>query len=322
MTISDEAAPTLKKNAPIDTQALLDEELRRLRHSGTISPSYLHRIDALLSEMEPPLVSLDTETHLRRFEQASFFDIDVPTASRKPGVALVKKTIRRGISWYLNYLTQQLNNASGELINTLDRLNIRLNEVEGRLDQIVPINALNGLVNRLPTSALATAALSDALDHITSEAPILITDADDDGLLVGAPENRYGVTLNESVADQLCAQGCDVRVASLEHHLERIAPGSLASMVLRGTELEFSPTWLKHRLLAVAHDAIASGGVLHLLHHDPEILALDPALGAAASLRSAPLPEPAWRELLASTEWTDRHTTRIAADTWITTARA
>jgi hypothetical protein len=78
-------------------------------HLATIAPGFLERVRDLAGRLAPRyLDGSDARAALATVEDMAVIDLDVPTASRRPLAPLVKKAIKRLISWYLSYVGRQL----------------------------------------------------------------------------------------------------------------------------------------------------------------------------------------------------------------------
>ncbi|WP_298209081.1 hypothetical protein [Ferrimicrobium sp.] len=281
-----------------DLRERLEREMVKLRRSGVIPPSLEARMGEVMNELKPRLRFDSIKDRLFNLEATSYIDTAVPTASQKPGVSYLKRTIKAGIGWYLTYITQQINNFTFETVGLLNALELRLVEQEQRLDRIAPHLALGQAFGRFPANALTEEAALEALTRSPIDQPILVAAAEQDQLLkrltIGVPDLAYGQIEDPVLADRAATEGLDIRNSSLLWHLEHCADASLGGIVLRGVELECSPIWFKRAALAEARRIVIDGGPILLIHHEPSILATARELNAIAALRGGPITAMAW----------------------------
>ncbi len=302
----------------------LDAELAKLRRSGALPPSRERMLNDLSSELTPDLGNEPFENRLARVEASSYLDLAVPTASRKPGLSLIKRGLKAGMHWYLNYLVQQLNNFSYELIGLLEGVDARIEALE-RAGGPRSAPALPPRVS-FDDPDLVTDHLVSLVAGEHPSAPVLVTEpARGDALLRLSrqidPDLVYGVTSDPEEADRLSAAGLDARLSATSRHLERLAPQSHAAIVLRGAEIELTPSFVKEAILELAYAALSPGGTLAILHHEPSALERSGTLRAWAAVEGSPWPAGAWTAVCQRSGW-KAATRRLSIDTYCTTVTA
>jgi hypothetical protein len=116
-----------------------------------LAPGYLERVRRAASELavaDPD--ADDARAALDAVDHFGQIDLDVPTASRLPGVALLKTMIKRLIGWYLGFLGRQLKTFAQAVTNLADILverNEELTRVSSELQ--VEVERLSERVDRL-----------------------------------------------------------------------------------------------------------------------------------------------------------------------------
>ncbi|HMK98058.1 MAG TPA: hypothetical protein VK425_10965, partial [Acidimicrobiales bacterium] len=78
----------------------------------------------------------DVEGALQAVRNASHFDVEAPTVSTRREVALVKAGVKRLSSWYMRYLSAQLEAFGATLVRMGEALSSRTGRLEERADQL------------------------------------------------------------------------------------------------------------------------------------------------------------------------------------------
>ncbi|MBO0894483.1 MAG: hypothetical protein J2O39_08905, partial [Acidimicrobiales bacterium] len=109
----------------------LDQELHQQRRAGAFPPGFEQRLDEVLARVTPREArERDTVAALERVEASVSIDLDVPVASRKPGLEVVKRAIRDGVTWYVNYVVIQLREFTMATLRVLHTLDARVTDLE------------------------------------------------------------------------------------------------------------------------------------------------------------------------------------------------
>ncbi|HET9058760.1 MAG TPA: hypothetical protein VFN61_02480 [Acidimicrobiales bacterium] len=109
---------------------------------------YVAKVRLSLSRLGVP--GPDLEGALGGLRAAARFDVDVPTASPRREVQLVKTGVKRVSGWYLRYLADQLSGFGGALVNWADALAAKTQILQGEVDEVaVRLQALETRVARL-----------------------------------------------------------------------------------------------------------------------------------------------------------------------------
>lgn len=276
----------------------LDETRAALR--ARLAPSLERTLREALVDLEPLLGPRALAERLRRLAAASYVEADVPTQSRIPGLAVVKRGVHALVAWYVRAIVQQVNTFAFETAGVLEAVSIKLDELERRLGAVEAPNAIPATTITVPWPPGANAAIVAALTELEPGARVLVSDATNDDLataLAAAGLDVLGTSLDREAADALASGGIDVRILTMSELLDATAPGSIDAVVLRGTEVEFSDVSAKRRLIASARRAV--NGSVVLVWNEPERLAAEPSLAGVLALHPGPLPKAAWELLLA-----------------------
>jgi hypothetical protein len=103
---TDPATPVLPRAALADEIA---EAARERAASDDFPSSRLERIRAAAGRLAASEFRPDDLRHgALLLERQATIDLEVPTASRVPGVSLVKRVIKKVIIWYLRFLGHQI----------------------------------------------------------------------------------------------------------------------------------------------------------------------------------------------------------------------
>lgn len=109
---------------------------------------YLAKVRLSLSRLGVP--GPDVEGALAGLRAAARFDVDVPTASPRREVALVKTGVKRMSAWYLRYLADQLSGFGGALVNWADALAAKTQVLQSEVDEVaVRLGALEDRLARI-----------------------------------------------------------------------------------------------------------------------------------------------------------------------------
>ena len=175
-------------------------------------------------------------------DSLSLLNVDAPVGSRQ-GVRQVKDTVRRLTRWYLRYLADQINAFNHFLINLLRTTEQRIARLEGdaRAAEI-----LGGFVDPVPE---ADTPLGEAVAGLLSrcDGPVAVASCGSGQIvsaLVRAGVAAHGVDESPEVISDGVDEGLDLRVATPFEHLDRIADGSLAGVVLTRSVERLGPVEL------------------------------------------------------------------------------
>lgn len=96
----------------------------------------------------------DLEDALQALQDVSHFDLEVPTASNRREVELIKSGVKRLLAWYMRYLAVELNNFSAATARLAEVLARRTEKLEkGSDDLAARVGALEARVSQLEAGA-------------------------------------------------------------------------------------------------------------------------------------------------------------------------
>lgn len=284
--------------------AEIDQEVRRRRASGELPVGLERDLDNLFARFTPPGASGgDLPAVLERADQSWFVDVDVPTESRMPLVGHLKRVIRKLIAWYQRYLAQQISSFGHTVVEALQILRRRVETLEEANAAVS--TRVAGELERLDQvwgGRLVDEWTDAVVERLRGRGGrVLHADAGDGRLvaaLVAAGLDAYGTSewVPTGMSEGVVA-GVDVRPEGPGEHLERVADGALAGIVLTGC-VDRLPLGAMVELADLTAAKLASDGVLVVVSANPA--AWERAVGTVAADLSAgrPLHPPTWQHLL------------------------
>lgn len=109
---------------------------------------YVARVRRSLSRLGVP--GPDLEGAMGSLRASARFDVDVPTASPRREVTLVKTGVKRLSGWYMSYLAEQLSSFGAALVNWADAMAAKAQGAQSDLDDVaVRVGALEERLARL-----------------------------------------------------------------------------------------------------------------------------------------------------------------------------
>ncbi|HZU73255.1 MAG TPA: methionine biosynthesis protein MetW [Acidimicrobiales bacterium] len=250
----------------------IQDEVRRRRAAGDLPPSLERELDLLFDRFTPSgTLDGDFSEALKAADRASFVNVNVPTASEKPGVAPVKRALRKGMAWYLEYLAQQVTAFGSASVRALRALGERVGSVEEQLAQIRP--AVDDPADRSPVPPDLGPWVQAVTGHLGGcRGRVLHVECGDGALLralAGAGLDAYGVDPRGPLVDAAVASGLDAWPDDPLDHLSATADASLGGLVLSGCVDRLGLAG-QRRLAALAAARVAPGGRLALVGIHPE----------------------------------------------------
>jgi hypothetical protein len=246
------------------------DEVRRRREAGDVPVGFEQELHDTFDRLAPSAaMDADLRVLLGDVEEHSFFDTMAPIASAKPGGAVVKRTLRTALAFYIRHVTTQMDafaHATGRMLRALAE---RLEAVERQMGAVAP-----------------AAALSDALASAGAD-------------LEAAWSMVIERALNHAPGPVLHVEGDDVA-----DRLANMADGSLGAVVM-GTDIELRPLgWKLHLVPLVARKA-GEGAVIVVLSHAPDGRRAGDSAVAADLAPGRPLHAETWLWLLAREGFVD-----------------
>lgn len=220
-------------------QESIEAEVKELRSMGKYPPSLIARVNSYYKSLLPlgsASAVRDYREAFRIAERVAYIDIDVPTASKKPGVSLVKRGLRLLVAWYLNYITQQFNNFTSNLMRLISIMDQRLERLEEKASSIEsPQMELFERTASLTTQKLLATTVADELKDCIGR--ILVAECGGGELLQELLSRKldvYGVDQRAGVLDGLEKLQIDVRNSPTLMHLQRVGDSTLSGLVITG----------------------------------------------------------------------------------------
>ncbi len=308
-----------------EVMAEIDAEVRRKRASGDLPAGLEAELDELFLEFSP--VGLHGRARLREtlslVDGSAYIDIAVPTESNKAVGSYIKRAIRKGLGWYMNFVVTQIVKFAWSVSRmfhvVVDHIEALEATVETHRSPDLPVEVIPVAQ---PGDSWWSGDAVEALREVTDR--VVVGDCRDGalvGALITAGVDAYGVDPSDLVLEPALAGGLDVRAEGIIDHLGVVAPEALGGVVLTG-----SVQWLRpverERLIDLVATRVAVDGVVVLHSMTPEGWAgtVTPVVRDLAPGR--PLNAQTWEHLLASRGFvvvsavqggTDRHLDRVAA---------
>ena len=282
--------------------AEIDAEVRRRRASGDLPAGLEQELDELFLEFSP--IGLHGKARLREtlslVDRSAYVDIAVPVASQKVVGTYVKRLIRKSMGWYIGFIVHQIVKFAWSVSRMLHVVVDHVEDLEAAVEvQRTPPLPAAVVPSSDPGASWWAAEALEAFTGVTGR--VLHADCGTGSLLealVGAGVDAYGVDPSESALEAPLARGLDVRAESLLAHLDVVADGALAGMVVTG-----SVQWLhaneRDRLVQSTASRLGVGGMLLLHSSTPEswMAGTSPVVSDLAPGR--PLHAETWSRLLA-----------------------
>jgi len=281
--MSSPAGPPLRSPGPFDeVMAEIQREVRRRRANGDFPPSLERRLDRLFERFVPAGTDRASFPEaLRRADREAYFDIEVPTASERPLVPIVKRTLRRLMAWYLNYLVQQLVRFSSSTVRVLHLIDDRLSRLERAVSLLGAGLESSELERSLveargdrwplaPAVAELAPAVVAALEGTAGR--VLVAECGDGRLLadlVAAGLDAYGVDDAAALIDRVATAGFDVWLEPPLEHMASVGPGGLGGAVIVGFSDRLALDAKRHLVDELAR-VVEPGGRVVLLGPVPE----------------------------------------------------
>lgn len=112
----------------------IEEEVRRRRAAGDLPPGLEQELhDAFAARAPRGALGADLDDLLLDVEDQSFFDTMAPLASSRPGGAVVKRTLRTLLGFYLRHVTTQMGAFAHATGRALRALAARVESLEQQL---------------------------------------------------------------------------------------------------------------------------------------------------------------------------------------------
>lgn len=299
--------------------AEIEAEVKRRRDSGDLPTGLEHDLDQIFDELVPRAGDDDFESVLDEAEQAAFIDLNVPTESRAAVLVPVKRTIRRVLLFYMDYVVRQISEfteastrAARILGGRVERMERRNDELRERIDTL-----LHELRHRDQRAAAVARSLgADPLpawaDQIVSwfeGVPGRVLHAESGrGELVSrlreAGVDAYGVEPDQSLAAEPIDDELELRPDDPADHLASAGEAAAGGVVLSGCTDRLSSS-RQIELADGAARALRDGGLIALVVTDPRRWTEARSVMAADVAMGRPFHRETWSELLEARGFTD-----------------
>lgn len=258
----------------IDVHQLLqeiDEEVAARRAAGDFPPGMERDLDLIFARFAPASASTDDlDALIEQADRGAFVDVDVPTGSRLPAASVVKKVLRKLMSWYLRYVAQQVTVFASAVVGALKLLGRRVEALEASTPAADPVAREASRRAAVPPDVMT---LGDAIAaHLRGTPGRVLVARSGDGrlvrLLVGAGLDAYGCEPDVGLVERASGAGLDVRPDDVVDHLRAVDREALGGLVLAG-EIDRVPVGVQLAIADRAAEIVAAGGRLALVGTSP-----------------------------------------------------
>lgn len=284
-----------------EVMAEIDAEVRKRRASGDLPAGLERELDELFLEFSP--VGLQGRARLREtlslVDGSAYVDIAVPTASNKAVGSYIKRAVRKGLGWYMNFIVAQIVKFAWSVSRMFHVVVDHIEDLEATVEAHRSPDLPAAVVPAAHTGATWWApAAAEALASVTDR--VVVGDCGDGSLvevLGAAGVDAYGVDPSDLALEPALDRGVDVRAESVLDHLDVVSGEALGGIVLTGSVQWLRPNEREH-LLDLVSSRIMVDGVLVLHSTSPEAWA-----GAASPVvrdlaPGRPLHPETWTHLL------------------------
>jgi hypothetical protein len=310
-------SPVSADDSPTDTSeriryldevmAEIDAEVRRRRASGDLPAGLEAELDELFLEFSP--VGLQGRARLREtlslVDGSAYVDIAVPTESNKAVGSYIKRFIRKGLSWYMNFIVAQIVKFAWSVSRMFHVVVDHIEDLEGVVEaHKSPDLPVEVVPAAHPGDTWWSTGAVDAMHGVADR--VLVGDCGDGSLvqaLVAAGVDAYGVDPSDLVLEPALDRGVDARAERVIDHLEVVAAEALGGIVLTGSVQWLRPNEREHLLRLVA-TRLGVDGIVVIHSTTPEgwAASVPPVVRDLAPGR--PLHAETWAHLLESKGFT------------------
>ena len=252
-----------------EARSRVDARVAELKLTGKFPASKVDMMNRLYHQLLPKGTGKfvgDFEAAYKLTDRVAFMDVDVPTASRKPIVGIVKKALRLSMSWYLNYLAQQFNNFTSNLMRLLTVFDGRLSRLETELDRrSFPPLELLGETASVKVAQAAVEEVTTLLRGVAGRVCHLEAGVGDIAkALRSLGSNVYCVESRHMYIDLIESAGMELVIEEPSRHLNRVGDESLGALIVSGV-VDRESNSDRVNLLQNCTSVLAPGGRLVLL---------------------------------------------------------
>lgn len=278
----------------------IDEEVRARRAAGDFPPDLERELDLVFARFAPAVPTGDgLDGAIDAADRAGFVNVDVPTASRVPGMSFVKQGLRKLMSWYLRYLAQQVSAFAAAVVGALRLIGVRLDRLEAATPGANPVLAEEARrVGPVPQTAEFEPLVLQVFDGVAGR--VAVVESGDGSLLrrlVDVGVDAYGVDPRVDLVDAAVTSGLEARHDEALDHLGAVADGALAGLVLTGC-VDRLATGAQLALVERAAAVLADGGRIVVIGTSPGAWARSADVVATDLTPGRPLHAETWAHLL------------------------
>src|SRR4051812_4065355 len=111
----------------------IEREVRARRRAGQLDDEYERELDRIFDAVAPPgATGPGLEAALARAERAAVIDPVGPVASRIPGVALLRRALRKLLAFYVEHVVRQVTAFGVMIVRAVRVLGDRVDAIEAR----------------------------------------------------------------------------------------------------------------------------------------------------------------------------------------------
>jgi hypothetical protein len=291
-----------------DLMADIEREVRARRRAGQFDDEYERELDRIFDSVAPPgATGSGLEAALTRAERAAVIDPVGPVGSRLPGVAFVRRALRKALAFYVEHVARQVTAFGVMIVRSVRLLGERVDAIEARSPVTDPRVARIGV----PVTSDLDLSMWNEL-ALKRFAPVggrvLNAECGDGALLVAlcdAGVDAYGVDPRHDAAAVADDHDAEVRTVGALEHLRVVPAGALGGVVLSGCVERLAVGDLVE-LVERSACALAPGAPLLLLSREPGAAHADPIAADLAAGR--PLHAETWAFLLGRNAFDDVET--------------
>jgi hypothetical protein len=277
----------------------IEDEVAARRASGDFPADLERQLDLVFARFAPAAASGDDlDAVLAAADRASFVDVDVPTGSNIPGVAPLKRGLRKLMEWYLRYLAQQVSELATSWAAALKLLAGRVKALEAAGGATDP--AGDDSRHRADPAAVSPFESRIAEALAGTEGRVLVGECGDGALvrlLVGEGLDAYGVDPDPARAQSAVAAGSEVRAGDALEHLRGVAEARLGGLVLCACVDRLALAF-QVELAGLAAATLADGGRVVVVSTSPGAWARASDVVTTDLSPGRPLHAATWRALL------------------------
>ena len=275
-----------------EVMAEIDAEVRRRRASGDLPAGLERELDELFLEFSP--VGLQGRARLREtlslVDGSAYVDIAVPTASNKAVGSYVKRLIRKGLGWYMNFIVAQIVKFAWSVSRMFHVVVDHIEDLEATVEahRSPDLPAAIGADRPATATPGGRRPPTQALAGVTDR--VVVADCGDGSLveaLLAAGVDAYGVDPSDVALEPALDRGVDVRAEALLDHLDVVADEALGGIVLTGSVQWLRPNERERLLDLVVVPRWPSTATLVLHSATPEAWA-----ASASPVGAGPGPRP------------------------------